>query len=257
MIMKKIVLVLIGLGLLFGIYIMSIVKEKFEFVDRAVAEISTRSDNNIEMTHKIDLRNPDNSIEFYKDLKTKSEEYWKTIELNESIYGFQTQKGTKWNKGLTEEQIDSFEIEIGIEFPEGLRNYYRVMNGVNLPSINIHGNSGEKPTYSRNFYSYPEDLVQIKEQIQWIYKSNHVTSNELVKQGFSRIFPVFGHRFILVDDTNGLVLSMYGNDIIYWTDNISMLLANEIFEGLDLPSGFEENQSNAENVKFWLDYKGK
>jgi hypothetical protein len=30
------------------------------------------------------------------------------------------------------------------------------------------------------------------------------------------------------------------------------MLAAEIFEGMLLPAGFEANQSNAGNVKFWL-----
>lgn len=193
--MRKIAFILLGLVLAFGIYIMTIVKEKFEFVDQAMIESRVSTDNNSMTTKKIELKEPDNSIEFFKDLKIKSEEYWKTIELNKDVYGFQTQKGTLWNKGLTEEQIDSFETEVGIEFPEGLKNYYRVMNGVNLPAINIYGDSGEKPTYSNNFYAYPEDVAKIKEAIQWIYESNNVTAEDLNEKGISRVFPVFGHRF--------------------------------------------------------------
>ncbi|MDH5599205.1 MAG: SMI1/KNR4 family protein [Cyclobacteriaceae bacterium] len=249
--MKKIAFILFGLVLAFGTYITYVVYEKFEFVDKAIDKSRVSADNKSMITQKIELINPDNSIEFFKDLKSKSEEYWKTIELNEDIYGFQTQKGTLWNKGLTEEQIDSFETELGIKFPEGLKNYYRVMNGVNLPAINIYGNSGEKSTYTNNFYSYPEDVAIIKEKIQWIYESNHLTVEELNEKGIARIFPVFGHRFLLLDG-KGLVLSMYGDDIIYWTDNISKLLAIEIFEGRELPSEFKENQSNID-VKFWLD----
>lgn len=129
------------------------------------------------------------------------------------------------------------------------------MNGVDLPTINIYGSSGSEPTYSNNFYSYPKDLEAIKEQINWIYKSNDITEDELIQKGISRIFPVFGHRFVLVDTDDELVLSMYGDDIIYWTDNISKLLAIEIFEGKELSKEFRENQENAEKVNFWLDYE--
>lgn len=251
--MKKILFILLALGFGFGIYLFSIVKEKFEFVDKAVSESMITVDNQNGMMRKIALKNPDNSIEYFKDLKIKSEAYWKTLELNESIYGFQTQKGTLWNKGLTEDQIASFEAEVGVEFPEGLKNYYRVMNGVNLPAINIYGNSGEKPTYSNSFYSYPEDVARIKERIQWIYESKNVTVNELKKNDISRIFPVFGHRYLLVDDENGTILSMYEDDIIYWADNISKLLAIEIFQGLELPNEFQENPSDAKNIRFWLE----
>jgi len=208
-----------------------------------------------EMGRTIDLKIPDNSIEFFQDLKIKSEGYWNTIELNKGIYGFQTQKNTKWNKGLSEEDINTFESELGIKFSNGLRNYYKVMNGVDLPAINIYGSSGSEPKYSNNFYSYPKDLEAIKKQINWIYESNDITEGELIQKGISRIFPVFGHRFVLVDTDDELVLSMYGDDIIYWTDNISKLLAIEIFEGKELSKEFRENQENAEKVNFWLDYE--
>ena len=249
--MRKIAYVLLGLGLAVGVYILCLVQEKFEFVDKAVSD-SSIDDEPVVMNRKIELRNPDNSIEFFEDLKSKSEEYWGMIELNENVYGFQTQKGTLWKKGLTEEQIASFENEVEIAFPEGLKNYYRVMNGVNQAAINIYGNSGEKPAYSNNFYSYPEDVEKIKEKIQWIYAAKNITAEDLKKNGISRIFPVFGHRYLLVDDASGTILSMYGDDIIYWTDNLSKLLAIEIFEGAELPIGFKENQLKAGSVKFWL-----
>ena len=81
--MKKIAYVLLGLGLAYGIYILSLVKEKFEFVDKAVSE-SSFDDEPVIMARKIELRSPDNSIEFFEDLKSKSEENWGTIELNEN-----------------------------------------------------------------------------------------------------------------------------------------------------------------------------
>jgi hypothetical protein len=49
---------------------------------------------------------------------------------------------------------------------------------------------------------------------------NELTEDDMVPKGeLSRIFPIFGHRFIMVDpnsDGKRPVLSMYGNDIIPW-----------------------------------------
>jgi len=47
-------------------------------------------------------------------------------------------------------------------------------------------------------------------------------------KNISRIFPVFYHRFMLIDHKKHLVLSMYGNDIILWTDSIIDLYKKEI-----------------------------
>lgn len=154
---------------------------------------------------------------------------------------------------MSEEDIKSFESELGFKFPEGLKNFYRVMNGVDLPAINIFANSGKEPVYSNIIYAYPKDLELIKEQINWIYEANEMREADIIKHGISRIFPVFGHRFVLVDTEDDFVLSMYGDDIIYWTDNISILLAIEIFEEEQLTRVFQENQNNTDMIKFWLD----
>ncbi|MEM9143008.1 MAG: SMI1/KNR4 family protein [Bacteroidota bacterium] len=209
--------------------------------------------NHIEMGQRVSLSIPDNSIEFFQNLKIKSEAYWKTIEIDSTVYGFQTQKNTRWNKGLTEEEIKSFEKDLGIIFPEGLKNYYKVMNGVDKPAINIYGSSGTKPAYSNTFYEYPEDVALIKKRISWIYESNNIDESELAQKDISRIFPVFGHRFVLMDMKGGFVLSMYGDDIIYWTDNISKLLAIEIFSKENLSDSFKENWENASKISFWLE----
>lgn len=154
---------------------------------------------------------------------------------------------------MSEEDIKSFESALGFKFPEGLKNFYRVMNGVDLPAINIFANSGKEPVYSNIIYAYPKDLELIKEQINWIYEANEMREADIIKHGISRIFPVFGHRFVLVDTEDDFVLSMYGDDIIYWTDNISILLAIEIFEEEQLTRVFQENQNNTDMIKFWLD----
>lgn len=209
---------------------------------------------NQKMDQIIELRSPDNSVAFFQDLKRKSEEHWMEAELNEYIYGLQTQRHTKWKKGLTEEEIDDFESQLGMTFPAGLRNFYRVMNGVDLPAIDIHGSSGEEPTYSNSFYSYPRHVEAIKQRIRWIYDANQVDADQLSQRRISRIFPVYGHRIVLIDDEDEIVLSMFGKDIIYWADNISKMLAGQIF-GMDrLSAEFHSNKENAGKVKFWLDW---
>ena len=201
----------------------------------------------------MELKTPDNSLAFFQDLKIKSEAYWATVELDAATYGFQTQKNTKWNMGLSEASIDAFEKEMGFQFSEGLRNYYRMMNGVDLPAINIYGSSGEAPAYSHNFYAYPQDVSAIKAKIHWIYTANATSEEALAQRGLSRIFPIFGHRFVLVDHPDEPILSMYGDDIIYWTHNISSLLATAIFKGQALPAAFDTATAPPSPIPFWLD----
>lgn len=200
----------------------------------------------------INLPTPTDKLEFFETVKSLSNIYWADTGINKEIYGFQIQKGSKWRDGLTDNEIINFENELGYKFPDGLRNFYKTMNGLDKTGINIFGNSGHEFSYGPIYYSYPDDLQIIKDNIEWIYEAKNVTTDKLIQDGISRIFPVCGHRFILVDDPKQRVLSMYGNDIIAWSDNISKLIATDIFDNIYNASDFESNPNDFD-IKFWLD----
>jgi hypothetical protein len=93
-------------------------------------------------------------MKYLKDfirLKKCTENYWNNKSIQEEIYGFQIQKGTKWNNGLSEEQIIEFQNIMGFKFPEILKDYYTVMNGVDKNQINVFGNSGKPYSYSKKY----------------------------------------------------------------------------------------------------------
>lgn len=176
---------------------------------------------------KKEYKKLDCSIESYQYLKEQSEKYWEEIEL-EILWGFQIQSGSKWKKGLLESELKDFQQQLQIEFPESLKNFYRTMNGLTLPGINNNGNEGPI-TYGPKFYSYPEDIIIIKEQINWVLEENNLTRAVLKSKNIPQIFPYYGHRFLILDDEE-FVLSMYGNDIIFWDDNLAKGIAKDIFE---------------------------
>lgn len=194
----------------------------------------------------------DNSLKFFQALKTATEAHWQSVEPDGEIYGFQTQTGTRWRPGLSAQELQAFEKEMGFTFPVGLRNYYSVMNGVDRPAINLYGGSGST-AYADQFYSYPENLENIRDRIRWILEANRLSPEDLREQGISRIFPVYAHRFVLVDHPAEPVLSMYGDDIIFYADNLSQLLAREILgqspSATPSPSGHRPD----EDIHFWLD----
>ena len=102
----------------------------------------------------------DNSVSSFEFIKQQSEQYWEHIELK-ICWGFQIQEGSKWKKGLSEQQLLDFQRELGMTFPESLKNFYRTMNGLDKPGINNNG--GEEETeYGPTFYSYPDDISAIK-----------------------------------------------------------------------------------------------
>ena len=199
-----------------------------------------------------ELPKPDNSIDFFKKLKIESEKFWEVTDINRKIFGFQIQNGTKWNKGLSENELIEFQKDLKLEFPEELKNFYRVMNGLDKKGINVNGNNGEGISFKPIYYTYPIDLELIKENINWIYESNEVNIDLIEQNEIPKIFPIIGHRFLIVDE-NKQILSMYGNDIIYWSENISKLIATDIFNNIKNITDFESNEKNMKPIKFWLD----
>ena len=96
-------------------------------------------------------------------MKSNSTNYYSGIKFSQNQSG---------KKGLSEEQLQEFEKVMGFEFPLPLRNFYLTMNGLDKPCINVYGNSGEDAAFQPIFYSFPDDLDLIKENIDWIYKKN-------------------------------------------------------------------------------------
>ena len=201
----------------------------------------------------ITLRMPDNTVLFFQEVKRLSEQCWSLTQPNKDVYGFQVQENTTWMPGLSDADLLKFQDVIGFSFPEPLINFYKVMNGLSKPGINMYGSDGTKPTFSRIFYSYPQDIDKIKELIKWVYDANLISENDLLQLNISRIFPICGHRFMLIDVPGNPILSMYGDDIIFWADDLSKLLANELFKNIYNAYDFESMKYSGSGIDFWLD----
>ncbi|NRS90908.1 hypothetical protein HNQ02_003859 [Flavobacterium sp. 7E] len=191
-----------------------------------------------------ELNNLDNSISSFEFLKKKSEEYWEASELI-LCWGFQVQQKSKWKKGLMESELVDFQDKIGFDFSESLINYFRTMNGLDKPGIDI--NNGEDDIeFGKIFYSYPEDIELIKSEIEWIFEENNVFKNDIKSKMVPNIFPYLGNRFLILDNQQ-LILSMRAQDILYWAENLCKGIAQDIFE-------FDHNEIKKKKLnetEFW------
>ncbi len=193
---------------------------------------------------------PKNPEIFFPWLKKISEQAWESKPLKDEVYGFQIQAGTKWNPGLTTDQIAHYEADIGFAFPEIFKQYLQTMNGTDTPALNIYGRCGEPPRNAPGFYAYPKDLAKVREMIQWIYESGQVTPVQVEEETIPHIMPIIGHRFLVVDRNPGNpVLSMYGDDIIPYSANLMNFLVDEIFFNSRQDPHLPDNLS----VKFWFE----
>ncbi|OCX52385.1 hypothetical protein BEL04_13025 [Mucilaginibacter sp. PPCGB 2223] len=198
---------------------------------------------------------PIDSTNFFETIKVACEKKWQKATLDTGVWGYQTQQGTKWKPGLTDIEIKAFEIQLGFTFPPPLKNFYKTMNGTTKPGINIGGvDQGLPPEYQSKFYSLPGDIGLAVEYINWIYEKTGVAKNTMQREGISRIFPVYGHRFMLIDHPANPILSMYGNDIIYWADSIGELLAMDIFNKSKYFDSDRAKEIADMGIKFWLDF---
>jgi len=174
---------------------------------------------------RFQYRKLDNSLASFEFIKRESEKYWESIEL-ELCWGYQIQQGSRWKQGLVEQQLADFQQQVGVQFSESLKNYYRTMNGLDKPGLDTCGGEGEVE-FGPTFYSYPDDVARIKDYIAWVIEDNHV-AKEAAHSLVPAVFPYYGHAFLILDKEER-VLSMRGSDIIFWAENLSKGIANVIF----------------------------
>jgi hypothetical protein len=148
------------------------------------------------------------SRQFLLDFKRATEGKWKTQELNPHIYGFQFQAGTCWNPGLTNTEISMYQEEVKVVFSDDFREFLTVMNGTDLPTRNIYGNSGEPPCDSVGVYSYPRDVHIVMSMIANVDANRDRLTETLAGEGFvlsanGKLMPIFSHRYVVCDCPNG------------------------------------------------------
>jgi cell wall assembly regulator SMI1 len=78
---------------------------------------------------------------------------WSEQSINPAIYGFQFQRGTHWNPGLSNAEIAEYESVLGVQFPRDFRALLQVMNGTDIPTLNVYGYCGEPHRTSVGVYS--------------------------------------------------------------------------------------------------------
>ena len=172
---------------------------------------------------------------FVTEFRMKTQQKWKVVKINPEIHGFQFQQGTRWLPGLSEPEINEYEAKLGGQFSDDLRRVFRHINGTDLPTLNVYGNSGEHHGTSVGVYSFPRDFAQIAGRIQDA-RDNWKEIEEILKeQGDFELkknmilVPFYIHRYIVCgpDRASGPVLSIHGTDVIVYADNLHQYLESE------------------------------
>jgi hypothetical protein len=162
--------------------------------------------------------------DFLAEFKRATETRWHEASIDPHLYGFQFQAGTRWNPGLSEEQITEFANCVGFSFPNDFRELLRVMNGTDLPTLNIYGYCGESPRQSIGVYSYPRDLDLVVRLMREVHATRNTLTDTMLEQGFDitpsdNLLPIYGYRYLVCTPhlDSSVVLSIDGPEyaIVY------------------------------------------
>lgn len=160
------------------------------------------------------------TADFLMEFKRATEAKWREKSIDPTLHGFQFQRGTRWNEGLSAEMVSEYEIVLRAQFPHDFRAFLREMNGTGLATVNVYGSSGEPPLESVGVYSYPRDIETVKAHIEHIRASRAEIAADLAGQGFdlpagASLVPIFVHRYVVctADLNSSVVLSIAVNEV--------------------------------------------
>ncbi len=210
------------------------------------------------------MKHPERHKEFMIWFKEKSEKHFYELELDKETYGLQFQKGTKWNDGLLDDEIEKYQKELGFEFPEELKWFYKIMNGTNLPGINIFGESGIKYTYEPIYYSFPEHLPQMKDLSDEILKVKCISHAEMIRNKIPFIFPIERFYFMVIDNlTNPIyyISTGYENQDLnkpvvhasLYTDSLQSYLIKSVLKRTNHVSDLKEFPEKNRESNYWTE----
>jgi hypothetical protein len=172
--------------------------------------------------------------EFLLEFKRITEERWRAKELVPNIYGGQFVKGTKWDPGLSDGEIAEYQNQVGVQFPADFKFFLSLMNGTDLPTLNIYGSSGIRPREGMGVYSYPRDMEEIRWRINRAKADRDGIAQELAEQGFdlpvtAGLIPIYAHRYVVstCDPSSSVVLSIEGTDAIVYGNSLREYLEVE------------------------------
>lgn len=193
---------------------------------------------------------PTADLGFFAVLKTITEKYWSGMLPDETMYGLQIQRGSQWCSGLSDSDIDRFGKHFHIEFPFDLRCYYKTMNGLSLPGIDLYACDGRDPDYRPYFYSYPDSLPVMKRAQAATYEAKKLTPAAFFPQNdVSPIFPITPGHFVLTAEPGCPVVSIYGDQVLLCADSLCKFLVTECLG--DVLENVEDYDNTAIAIRFW------
>ncbi|MBC8038154.1 MAG: SMI1/KNR4 family protein [Rhizobiales bacterium] len=172
--------------------------------------------------------------DFMKAFLFETETKWASGKINNGVYGFQFQPGMKWNPGLSQEEINSYQSVLGIPFPKDLVTFLQYANGTDQKTVNVYDDDGNPHAYASGVYRYPHDIEAIKQRIEWLAEDWEAALESLKLEADvlgknPKFAPIYSHRYVLCNGNpdSSIVCSIQGSDAIVYGSSLKEYLQNE------------------------------
>ena len=170
---------------------------------------------------------------FLEQFKRITESHWGVQTVKPDVYGFQFQRGTCWNPGLSARELTEYQQTVGFQFPNDCQTFLTQMNGTDLPTINVYGSCGEPSRTSVGVYSFPRDVELIMQRIEDMNQNRAGITADLAEQGFdlprdANLLPVF-YVVCGSDSNSSTVLSVVAHEVdaIVYADSLQEYLERD------------------------------
>jgi hypothetical protein len=177
-------------------------------------------------------------VDFLRWLRRASEHAWAAVdEPPEAEFGLYWRRGTRWTGGLADRAIADVEDRYGLRFPPDYRLFLQTLHST-TPWMRggtyvdgEHVEAYEAP----GFYDWRHDDLQIREAMAVV--ANVMTELPFDAQAWQQtwlhsdpkpiLIPIFGHRYVVADDTQW-ILSIVESDAIVYGESLRDYLLREL-----------------------------
>lgn len=165
-------------------------------------------------------------------------------------------KGIKFEKGLSHEELEQIEQLYAIEFPQELKEAYMTALPVSEGFYKWREFSDSNVNHIKELIQKPfEDIVKAIDDVEWCDSWGiEPTENEKTKiieeklKLAPKLIPIYYHRYVVSGRMDkSPVLSVHGTDIIYYGENLEQYLEIEFKE---IPYS-EMDYKKIAKIPFW------
>lgn len=159
--------------------------------------------------------------------KKRTERNFSRAKINKSVWGYQIEPGSKWNKGLTQNQIEKLEKLMGFELPTDYKSMLSTMNGLDHDQRAVDPTGTLDDEFGTNLYRYPNDFKRTRWLLKKIHENIKHVKKALANSDFDTkkivgFVPLYAHRALVVfkDKSLSPVVSVWGDDVIVYGNNL-------------------------------------